>query len=91
LVRAAQEGLTNVARHAHATAVKVVLRAGRGGVAMSITDDGIGFTEASMHKPRSVGLVGIRERFAALGGGLVIRRRNPGTTMTVYLPRSSFA
>jgi PAS domain S-box-containing protein len=91
LFRAAQEGLTNVARHAHATAVKVVLRAGRGGVAMSITDDGIGFTEASMHKPRSVGLVGIRERFAALGGGLVIRRRNPGTTMTVYLPRSSFA
>jgi PAS domain S-box-containing protein len=87
LFRAAQEALTNVARHARATAVEIVLRAENGQVTMSIADDGIGITDAAMHKARSLGLLGIRERFAALGGGLLVRRRErTGTIVTVYLP-----
>jgi signal transduction histidine kinase len=47
----------------------------------------LGDTEAALHKARSLGLLGIRERFAALRGGLIVRRRKqPGTMVTVYLP-----
>jgi signal transduction histidine kinase len=87
LFRAAQEALTNVARHAQATIVDIVLRAGDGIVAMEISDNGVGMADAALNKPRSLGLLGIRERFSALGGGLTVMRREPkGTTFTVYLP-----
>jgi PAS domain S-box-containing protein len=85
--RAAQEALTNVARHAQATAVEIALRADGGRITMDITDDGIGISDAAMNKAHSLGLLGLRERFAALGGGLAVQRREPtGTTLTVYLP-----
>ncbi len=87
LFRAAQEALTNIARHARATAVQVTLKADSGRITMEITDDGIGITGAAMNKAHSLGLLGLRERFTALGGGLAVRRREPtGTTLTVYLP-----
>lgn len=85
--RAAQEALTNVARHAQATTVDVMLRAEDGIVTMEIGDNGVGIVEAALNKPRSLGLLGIRERFSALDGGLTVKRREPtGTTFTVYLP-----
>ncbi len=85
--RAAQEALTNVACHAQATTVEITLRADDGRIAMEIADDGVGITPAAMLKVRSLGLLGLRERFAALGGGLSAQRREPrGTTVTVYLP-----
>jgi two-component system, LuxR family, sensor kinase FixL len=87
LFRTAQEALNNVARHAHATTVEIALHAEDGRVTMDITDDGIGITEAAMSKAHSLGLLGLRERYAALGGGLAARRREPtGTTLTAYLP-----
>jgi len=86
--RAAQEALTNVARHAHATAVEIRLRADGDRFTMEISDDGTGIEEAAMNKPRSLGLLGLRERFVALGGGLSAQRKSPkGTTVTVYLPK----
>ncbi len=86
--RAAQEALTNVARHAHATAVEIRLRSDGDRFTMEISDDGMGIEEAAMHKPRSLGLLGLRERFEALGGGLSAQRKSPkGTTVTVYLPK----
>jgi signal transduction histidine kinase len=87
LFRAAQEALTNVARHAHATTVDISLRAADGRITMEITDDGIGIADAAMNKHRSLGLLGLRERFAALGGGLKVERRVPkGTVVTLHLP-----
>lgn len=87
LFRAAQEALTNVARHARASAVEITLRADNGRITMEIADDGIGITDAAMNKTHSLGLLGLRERFATLGGGLAAHRREPtGTTLTVYLP-----
>ncbi len=87
LFRAAQEALTNVARHARASAVEITLRADNGRITMEIADDGIGITDSSMEKTHSLGLLGLRERFATLGGGLAAQRREPtGTTFTVYLP-----
>jgi signal transduction histidine kinase len=87
LFRAAQEALTNVARHARATTVDIILRTDGKGVAMEITDDGVGIGEGATSKPRSLGLLALRERFSAFGGDLTIRRSEPtGTTMLVHLP-----
>jgi signal transduction histidine kinase/AmiR/NasT family two-component response regulator len=88
LFRAAQEALTNVARHAHARHVEIVLSTDANRITMQIADDGVGIDPEATKKPRSLGILGIRERFAALGGGLTIGRREPhGTLMTVFLPR----
>ena len=88
LFRAAQEALTNVARHAHAKHVDIVLRADADRITMEITDDGVGIGAEDTKKPKSLGILGIRERFAALGGGLSIgRRETGGTLMAVFLPR----
>jgi len=87
LFRAAQEALTNVARHAQATTVDIFLSAADGQIMMEITDDGVGISDGAMNKPRSLGLLGLRERFATLGGGLTVRRgERSGTSLTVYLP-----
>jgi signal transduction histidine kinase len=87
LFRAAQEALTNVARHARATTVDILLKADGGQIAMEITDDGVGIEDEATRKPRSLGLVALRERFTALGGNLDVRRLEPhGTSMIVHLP-----
>jgi hypothetical protein len=87
LFRAAQEALTNVVRHARASRVAVVLRREDGRIAMDVSDDGIGVPEAALAKRGSLGLVAIRERFAALGGSFHMRPNQPcGTTISVQLP-----
>ncbi len=87
MFRAAQEALTNVARHARATTVDITLSSDGGRVAMEIADDGVGIEDGATSKPRSLGLLGLRERLEAIGGDLVIRRRDPsGTSMLVRLP-----
>jgi two-component system, NarL family, sensor histidine kinase UhpB len=85
--RAAQEALANVARHAGASQVTISLEADAGRIAMVVADDGKGVAPVDLRKPGSLGLLGIRERFAAVGGGLVIERgRSRGTCLTVFLP-----
>lgn len=87
LFRAAQEALTNVARHAKAKTVDIMLRTDGGRVVMEIRDDGVGIGDGDTSKPRSLGLLGLRERFCALGGELSVRRSEPaGTLMLVHLP-----
>ncbi len=89
LFRAAQEALTNVARHAQASCVDIVLGADSKSITMDITDDGVGIDDAALEKAGSYGLLGIRERVGALGGALLLRK-NPvaGTTVSVQLPRN---
>jgi two-component system NarL family sensor kinase len=75
LFRVAQESLTNVAKHARATQVEIMLSFGPGGtLRMSITDDGQGFDSAAvhLHPERGIGLRNMRERLAAIGGRLYI-------------------
>ena len=87
LFRAAQEALTNIARHARATAVDIILKAEADGVSMEIADNGVGIEEGATSKPRSLGLLALRERCSALGGELILRRAQPnGTAMLVSLP-----
>lgn len=67
--RAAQEGLTNVCKHARASRVDVLLDFQPGEVRLEVEDNGVGATETT----GGFGLLGIRERMQLLGGKLEIR------------------
>ena len=86
--RLVQEGLTNVARHARAAAVTVQVWLSQGQLAIVIEDEGCGFDPATaLHAQRSVGLAGMRERVALLGGQLSIDSApGEGTRLFVTLP-----
>jgi PAS domain S-box-containing protein len=87
LFRAAQEVLTNVARHARASRVDIVLRAEANSITMEIVDDGIGIDDTALAKAGCLGLLGIQERVAALGGSLaVLINGKGGTTVVVQVP-----
>jgi signal transduction histidine kinase len=70
--RSAQEGLTNVQRHAHASAVHLSVRGSAEGVVLTLQDDGIGPQAADGQAPTAAGfgLIGLRERVALLDGQL---------------------
>jgi signal transduction histidine kinase len=73
LYRIVQEGLTNVTRHAQASAVRIELFRERGGICCRIRDDGRGFDASSSELARQgLGLTGIRERLSVIGGTLQI-------------------
>jgi signal transduction histidine kinase len=76
LYRVLQEAMTNIAKHAHAERISVVLEAETGEVRLIVEDDGVGFTEASSTATSTgtsgLGLIGIRERLALVGGSVMI-------------------
>ncbi len=85
--RTFQEILTNVARHAAATRVKVSLRKNAGRLVLKVKDNGIGIEEAQINNSRSFGLMGIRERVRYLKGETKISGiQGKGTTVTVSIP-----
>jgi signal transduction histidine kinase len=85
-----QEALTNIIRHAQATKVEVRLAEADGQVVLEVKDNGRGISEAEIHNTKSIGLLGIRERAALLGGTLRIEgKRGKGTTLTVRISRKS--
>jgi len=91
LYRAAQEGLTNVARHAQATHAEVTLQQSPHLITCSVRDDGKGVDPAAVSSAtggrRGLGLVEIRERMAALGGTLrLVPRVERGTDFVVEIP-----
>ncbi|MCK4329397.1 PAS domain S-box protein [candidate division WOR-3 bacterium] len=86
IFRIFQETLTNVARHADATRVKVSLREKAGKLELKVRDNGKGITEKQISDPKSFGIIGIRERVHPWGGEVKIRGvRNKGTTVTVSI------
>jgi len=85
--RALQESLTNIARHAGAKNVWVVLAIDKGKLHLEVEDDGKGFAAEDLAKERSLGLKGMRERMAYLGGSLEIARApRGGTRLRAQLP-----
>lgn len=68
LYRIAQEALTNVTRHARARSVQVQLLRETDGIRLRIIDDGIGMPAGATSRPKSHGLVGMRERMRQVGG-----------------------
>lgn len=88
LYRVAQEALTNIARHAEAHQAHLVLEQVAGLVSLSIEDDGVGFdAEAALAHPRGLGLSGMRERLALVGGTVRITSApGRGTQLRAALP-----
>jgi two-component system sensor histidine kinase UhpB len=91
LYRVAQEALTNVIKHAGARRAHVTVRLEDGGVDMTIDDDGIGFDpERATRRDESglgLGLFGMEERVALVGGTLRIKPRLPrGTRVAAFIP-----
>jgi PAS domain S-box-containing protein len=78
LYRMVQEALTNITRHAHATRAGIEMRGERDDLLVTVYDNGAGFTQDSMHRERSHGLMGIRERAYMLGGSLEVGNRPEG-------------
>ena len=84
--RTLQEALTNVARHAHASRVTVTLAQRDQELVLSVGDDGVGFDARRLrHRRRgpSLGLVGITERVALVGGSVDVASRVGSGTMLI--------
>jgi signal transduction histidine kinase len=89
IFRIFQESLTNVARHAQATAVQVRLDADPERVMLQVEDNGRGIRPDDVANARSLGLLGMRERASVLGGDVAIEPVTPhGSRVTLRLPRS---
>ena len=87
MFRIFQETLTNVARHAKATRAEVVLQKQRDRLVLLIRDNGRGFDQAAPSLSKSLGLLGMRERAAILGGRVNISSApGKGTTVTAWIP-----
>ncbi len=90
LFRILQESLTNIARHARASSVEVVLRQRDGCLSLLISDNGIGIAPDCGVKPNAFGLVGMRERVHSLRGELHIdSSHGRGTVIRVSIPLDS--
>ena len=90
LFRVAQEALTNVSRHAHASRVDVSIQELAGGICMKIKDDGRSFEVERMMRPQGgkhLGLLGMRERLEMVGGLFDVESApGKGTTITSLIP-----
>lgn len=83
IYRAAQEGLTNVQRHAVAENAWLSLQIGDGNVTLNVDDDGLGVAAAAEQALR-----GLRERAARLQGDVILLSNGPegGARLTMWLP-----
>ena len=78
----ASEALTNVAKHAAASQVRILLEEIEGWLSLSIEDDGVGGAD-----PNGSGLVGMRDRVAAVGGTVtVVSAAGSGTSVRISIP-----
>jgi chemotaxis family two-component system sensor kinase Cph1 len=88
LYRVLQEAVTNIARHAEATRVAVLLDANEKEVSMIVEDNGRGFSanEANSDEklPKRLGLLGIQERLSLVAGALEVESA-PGRGCTLYI------
>jgi len=85
--RAVQESLTNIGRHAGAASAWVMLAMEGGELLVEVEDDGRGIAPEDLAKVRSLGLKGMRERVAYLGGSLEIGRApRGGTRLRIRVP-----
>lgn len=89
LYRVLQEALTNVIRHAEATRVNVQIRRSDSHWEMSVRDDGRGMQQAPDGGDMRLGLVGIRERVAQVGGEVTWDSAPGGVCVSVRLPLCS--
>ncbi|RTL56396.1 MAG: histidine kinase [Rhodocyclaceae bacterium] len=88
LFRIAQEALTNIERHAHASQVEASLCEDKDNIRFTISDNGVGFNvdRVDRHRQRGIGLRNMRERIEYLGGRFLVESQPGSTTLSVMLP-----
>jgi signal transduction histidine kinase len=91
LFRVLQESLTNVHRHSQSKKVNITIRLDGQEASVIVRDFGCGFSSQQFHeiqkgRSRGVGLTGLRERIAALGGMFEVVMTNPGVSIRARLP-----
>jgi PAS domain S-box-containing protein len=88
IFRVLQEAMTNVARHAEATKVKIDLLRRAKLLVLTISDNGKGITQDDVENPESFGILGMRERIRFWGGRSEFKGSVKGTRITIHLPLS---
>ncbi len=87
LLRVVQEALHNVAKHSRASSVTVHLSSDDRELALSISDDGVGFEVGSIRSARGLGLISMRERIHLAGGKFEISSKaGAGTKIQARVP-----
>ncbi|HYO80564.1 MAG TPA: GAF domain-containing sensor histidine kinase, partial [Bryobacteraceae bacterium] len=87
LLRIVQEALSNAARHARATHIRIELSYENGRLRLAVIDNGRGFDPVALEPAQMIGITGMRERAARAGGELSVRSQ-PGTgaRVTAVIP-----
>jgi two-component system sensor histidine kinase UhpB len=90
IYRIVQETLTNIAKHAQATSIEVRLACSDTHIDLCVMDNGRGIVPENLQKPGSFGLIGMRERVAALNGRIQIKSmEGTGTSIEIAIPLHS--
>jgi len=91
IFRIFQEALTNVARHAGAKRISVILKEVNEFLLLEITDNGRGIKETQIKNPKSLGILGMKERAIAFGGEVLINGvPDKGTNLKLKMPVYDF-
>jgi signal transduction histidine kinase len=88
LYRVAQESLTNIAKYARASNVRIEFRQSPAAIVLTVEDDGVGISSEALGRARSHGITGMRQRVAGFGGTLAVSAGldNKGTRIRAELP-----
>lgn len=82
-----KESLTNIARHAQADKVRIILSDQEGRLYLEIRDNGVGFSTSTIGKePGHYGLLGLQERVRLIGGTLKVDSSPAGTSIMIEAP-----
>ncbi len=84
--RTAQEALTNVSKHAHASQVHIDLSLAGGVLSLEVSDNGRGLNQDDLAKARSFGIRGLHERAGTVGGWVDLSSGPGGTTLILSVP-----
>ena len=84
--RTAQEALTNISKHAHASRVQIDLSMAGGVLSLEISDNGRGVSQQDLAKARSFGIRGLHERANTVGGWIDLSSGPHGTTLILSVP-----
>jgi signal transduction histidine kinase len=79
--------LSNVGRHARASAIDIAIDAADGQLRLRVRDDGVGATRQALEAPTAYGVMGMRERARQLGGQLRITSEpGAGSCLQLWVP-----
>lgn len=84
IFRIFQESMTNVIRHAQATLLQVSVNLNKDFISLVIQDNGKGFDVKTLHREKTLGILGMKERAEMIGARLdIVSMPNEGTTITL--------